>query len=443
MDAACTSGRPNRAAGATRRPPRAHWLLPAALFIVLPHRHASAQLITRYFPANIPAYQDWSATLDTSGAEEDQLNGVRVGSFVIQPNILESIGYDTNPLGRPAAVGSSVLNSTGAVSINSDWSRNALAAAVTVNDARYFNLPRLSFTAWTASVGGVVDYGDDEIRLGYDHINSSSLPTDAGTFGLNAPITDRIDDARVSDTIGPGPLTLVPAVVGQLYRFNGLSAGPGIGLSGLSNRNVINPSLTAGYEFAGGHNLLVTLNDEYVTYPGGDAAGLTPSYNDVSMLVGIEYRQSALLVYRVLGGYEERFLQGGRAGNRIAAPAAELDAIWTPTVLLSLTASVSEGLQDEPTTSGQGVRGTNALLNLQYAFRRDIMLSSYVQYARTGATTTQVAEDVISAGAQATWKVSRRLGLSLRYDFAKGEESAPQPQNYTRHQILLQANFQL
>jgi hypothetical protein len=313
------------------RPGRAgrRWLLPAAVLASLSHGQARAQLIGRYFPANIPAYEDWFATVDTSGVGDQQVTGERVGSFIIQPTFTEGIGYDSDPSGRPSGAGSADLSSSGVVTVTSDWSRNALGAALTVNDVRYFSQPTFDYTTWTASAGGAIDYGDDEIRLGYIHVNSVTLPTDAGTFGLTAPITNQIDDFRVSDTIGPGPLTLVPAVVGDLYRF---SAPPGelAGLEqGVSNRNVVTPSITANYQFAGGHNLVVVLSDEYGTYPGGNTGGFTPNYNDVSLLAGIEYRQSALFAYRALVGYEERFLQGnGHAGGTISAPAAELDAIW-------------------------------------------------------------------------------------------------------------------
>jgi len=431
---------------------RKAWLAPALLLFVVPPSKARAQLIDRYFPANIPAYQDWTANLDTTGVGDEQPTGVRTGGFVIQPTINESFGYDTNPSGKPSGPGSAVLGSTGSATVSSDWSRNALDAAFTYNDTRDLNLPQLSYTTWSAAAGGAIQYGDDEIRLGYIHVNSVSLPTDTGTFGLTAPVTNAVDDVRLSDTIGPGPLTLEPALVGQLYRFSAMAgtaipagtiASPLGQLANLSNRDVITPSLTVGYEFAGGHNLILVVNDENVSYPNGSAAAGTPNYNDVSVLVGIEYRQSALFVYRALVGYEDRFLQGnGKAGGSIASPSAELDAIWTPTVLTSITGRISQSLQDEATATGQGLKETSGQLILNYAIRRDVMLGSSVQYQRTSATAGQAAEQTVAAGASASWRISRRLSLSLQYDFTRGDGGGA-TSGFTRNQVFLQAIFKL
>jgi hypothetical protein len=420
----------------------------AVVLAVLPAGVARAQLIDRYFPANIPAYQDWTANLDTTGVGDEQPTGVRTGGFIIQPTIDESFGYDSNPAGKPSGPSTPTLVSSGSVTATSDWSRNALGAALTYNDTRYLDQPALSFTTWSAAAGGAIEYGDDEIRLGYIHVNSVTLPTDTGTFGITAPITNAVDDVRVSDTIGPGPLTVEPALVGELYRFsaNAADAGaPGAMATSLNlpNRDVVTPSLTVGYDFAGGHNLLLVLNDEYVTYPNGNAASGTPNYNDASVLVGIEYRQSALFVYRALVGYEDRFQQGNsKNGGSIATPNAELDAIWTPTTLMSLTARLSRSLQDEATVSGQGLKETSAQLSFKYAIRRNVMLESFVRYQHTSATTGQPAEETYAAGADASWRISRRLSLSLSYDFTRGEDGGNLA-GFTRNQVFLQASFKL
>ncbi len=184
------------------------------------HGEAGAQVLDRYFPANVPAYQDWFASLDTLQIDKAyQPPGVHAASFLIRPSIAEAVGYDSNPNGNVAARGSPALVTSGAVSVDSDWSRNGINVAVSADDTRYVDDPRLSHTTWTAAAGGVVDYADSEIRAGYDHLNTVSLPTDFGAFGLATPIVNQLDDVRLSGTIGPGPLILVPALVLQRYRF--------------------------------------------------------------------------------------------------------------------------------------------------------------------------------------------------------------------------------
>jgi len=421
----------------------------AALLAALPHGNARAQVLDRYFPANIPAYQDWFASLDTSGVGNSyQPLGIRAGSFTINPSISEGIGYDSDPSGLASGAGSADIQSTGTVTVNSDWSRNAFNADVSVDNTSYFEQPSRSFTTWTASAGGSIDYSDDQVRLGYAHIDSVSLATDAGTFGIPYPISDHVDDLRVSDTIGPGPLTLVPALTGQLYRFSSTAGPEYLASLGAFDRDVVTPSITAGYQFAGGHNLIVILNDDYVTYgsaAGGGAIDRPAGYNDVSMLVGIEYHQSALFAYRALVGYEERFSQGiGKfGGGTISAPAAELDLIWTPTVLTSLTGRLAQSLQDEPTAVGQGVTQTSAQLILDYAVRRNVMLEASAEYNRASFPDGGGVQSTISGSAEARWSLTRNLSLSLRYDFTRGDDSVAASEDFTRNQVVLRATFHL
>jgi hypothetical protein len=435
--------------GRNVEPAQPHWptvaraLAGAALLAGLTHGEARAQLLERYFPANVPAYQDWFANLDTSGTGDAYTPlGVRAGSFIIRPSITEGIGYDSNVIGTQAALGSAELRSSGAVNVDSDWSRNSLNASVAADDMRYFDAPGRSFTTWTASAGGTIDYADDKIGLGYAHLNTVSLPTDAGTFGLLQPVTGQVDDVRISDTLGPGPLILVPALDGQLYRFSTASGATSAASQGLFNRDQLTGSVTASYEFAGGHNVIVVLNDSDVTYSGAPT-GRPANYNDASILAGLEYRQSALFVYRALVGYEERFPNGRGTGRTISAPAAELDLIWTPTRLLSLTGRVVQSLQNEVTAAGQGVTDTSGQLILDYAARRNVMLEGTLRYDRTSFSMGEGTQSAFIASAEARWNLNRNLGLVLHYDFTKGDDSSDSALSFTRQQILLQARFQM
>ena len=236
--------------------------------------------------------------------------GVRVGSFTIDPGLTEGIGYDSNPFGTSKGQGSPVIDDALSITANSDWSRNGVNASVTADRVDYLSYPRQSYTTWTASAGGAFDYDEGHVLAGYSHVYGVSLPTDVGTFGASQPIFDQVDDLRVSDTIGPGRVTLVPAIVADHYTFstNGIQSPS----NGLFNRDGLTTSLTAGYEFAGGHNALLAINNTLLGYDGGVAMFRPANYDDTSVMTGLEYRQSELLIYRILVGYEERNATGLR-----------------------------------------------------------------------------------------------------------------------------------
>ncbi len=408
---------------------------------------AHAQLIDRYFPANIPAYQDWStaATSADAGGGGYGPTGVRVGSFVVHPAISQALGYDSNPFGTAGSQGTAESETNVSVSANSDWARNSVNASIVADRLQYFNYPSQSPTTWTAAAGGTVDYAEDKIDIGYSHINGVSLPTDAGSFGLRGPIIDQVDDLRVSDTIGPGPLILVPSLDGQLYRFSQVAnAIPANIQQTLFNRNGITGSLTAGYEFAGGHNIVVVISDSQVGYQNIHTAARPADYNDVSVLAGIEYQQSALLAYRALVGYEERSPTGsGLPHGTVSAPAAELDVIWKFSALTSLTAKVSQSLQNEPSGISQGLTVTQASLAVEHSLRRNVTLNASVQYVGANAASGGGNQSTIDVGGSATWTLSRHWALSLRYNYTKADVSSENLAAFDRHLVFLQANFQL
>lgn len=419
-------------------------LVAAALVATGSLTKAHAQLIDRYFPSNVPAYQDWAAAAASAASQQDigyQPIGLRVGEFILHPSLDEAFLYDSDPFGSSAAGGSAGFETNAAITADSDWSRNGLNAALNVNNIEYLSFGR-PITSWSATVGGLVNYADDEIRLGYSHINAVSSPTDVGVIGQLQTITSQVDDLRVSDTIGTGRVVLVPALVGQIYQFSDPFTNGVSGAQGLYNRDAVTGSLTASYSFAGGHNLVAILSDSQVAYVSGSSSTRPANYNDVSILGGIEYRQSDLLVYRALVGYEQRQATGhGLVGGTISAPAAELDIVWTPTVLTSVVAKVSQSFENAPTGFAQALTESTAELELTYAFRRNVTFRGSMQIIRATFAEGGGSQTNISPQLEAQWALSRHMSLSLRYDYTQASSIARTMAGFTRNQVFLRAGF--
>jgi hypothetical protein len=405
---------------------------------------AAAQAIDRYYPANVPAYQEWAAA--ASPEQTDEIYGplgIRAGAFTIDPSLTEGLEYDSNPLGLANSRGSAAINDSAAVAVNSNWARNAVNAAFTVDREDYLSLPRQSYTTWAATAGGEYDYADDKILGGYSHVYGVTLPTDVGSFGATQPIITQVDDIRLSDTIGQGRVSLVPAVTADFYDYsNGSSVIDRA--NALYNRQAVTGSVTAGYEFAGGHNVLVVVSDTLAGYSGGEALFRPASYNDVSVMGGLEYKQSALVIYRVLVGYEERSPTGsGVNSGTVTAPAAELDVIWKPSVLTTVTGKLSQSLQDAPASGAQGLSETSVSLAVAQSLRRNLQLDASAQYTSAAFANTSQTQSVFTFTGEATYSFNRNWALSLNYIFNQSGDSGTADTRFSRHQALLQLRFQL
>ncbi len=405
---------------------------------------ARAQVIDRYFPANVPAYQDWAASatpIDTSGLYAPL--GVRVGSFTINPGLTEAMEYDSNPFGIKNGAGSAVIDDNVTLTANSDWARNSVNASITADRVDYLSYPRQSYTTWTAAGGAGYEFDENQVLAGYSHVDGVSLPTDIGTFGATRPILDQVDDVRVSDTIGPGRVTLAPAIVGDIYHFSTSQGGAGDAGS-LFNRQALTTSLTVGYEFGGGHNALLTLSNSLVGYGGGLVTLRPANYDDVSILTGLEYRQSALLIYRVLAGFETRNATGsGAIRKSISSPAAEADVIWKPSVFTTITGRLSQGLEDAPTDLAQGLTETNVQLIVDESLGSNVTLNGSGRYIRAAFPASPQVQSVAALSGVARYAVTRNVAVSLTYDFTTANDNRQSQLSYARHQVLLQVRFQL
>ena len=405
---------------------------------------ARAQVLDRYFPANIPAYQDWAEA--TSGPPIDlgyAPIGIRVGDFIIYPSLTESVGYSTNPFGDPKGIATATEQTNAAISANSNWSRNSLNAYINVSNTQYLKYSE-SFTDWTISLGSTIQVADNMLELGYAHVSAVQLPTTFGTFAQTLPVDEQDDDLRASYAFGNGRVSLVPALQGDIYRFDTASVGSSDSAEaqGLYDRDALTASLTANLQFAGGHNLLAILSDSVVQY-GGGSAQRPANYNDISLLVGIEYRSSAVLAYRALIGYEDRVPTGrGVTDQTLAAPTAELDVLWNPTTLTGVTGKVSKSFQNSPTDGGQGISETSVQLMVTHSLTRAVDVDGSARYINAsfpnGAGTEQSAFTTL----RVSWHLSRHIVLSGEYDFSEQSGNDLDSLSYRDHKLYLQGKLQ-
>jgi hypothetical protein len=434
----------------TRRaglPRRIHpvWLGLAAASNAVICKTAQAQLLDRYYPANIGAYQDWGAAANGAQIDEGYAPlGIRLGNFIISPTADAAIAYETDPLAgaNGKATASETLQTDAAIGANSNWARNSVGAYLSVNNTRYLTLGR-SITDWTAAAGGRVLVGEDVIDLGYVHINAVSLPTDVGAFAQPRTVAEQNDDLRASYTIGVGRISLEPSLQGDIYTFGLLGGGALPGNNGLFDRDALTASLTANYQFAGGHNLVAILSDSVLQYSGGQSPLRPADYTDASFLVGIEYKTSALLAYRALVGYEERIPTGrGTTDSTHGAPAAELDVIYKPTVLTTLTGKVSQTFENSPTDSGQGLTETSLQLTLEHSLSRRVQLHASAQLIRATFANDGGSALEVSTTARADMHLSRHIVVSAEYDFSEASGGNAQSISYRNHEIILRGRLQ-
>lgn len=448
---------------------------------------AQAQLLDQFLSPSIYGRGVEPGVTVTSRDRSDyDTGGIRAGSFIIRPQITESAGYETNVLGTSSPRGSALIQSNAVLDATSNWSRNSVRASVRVDDFRYLDLPRQSFTNWSATLGGTYEIGRDVISASYSHLNLTQTSRDLDVPQLNQALTYRIDAARLEYRAPFNRVTLTPAFEianydygnGALLSSTTLGSTPlgstALGSPSLSNiplgstalgntvpgstyqqnyrnRVVFTPGLTVGYEFSPRRNALLVVRNSIAAYSSRAPGSPKRDYNDTAVLAGLDYDINGVVRFRVLGGYEVRVFDAAEY-KTIQAPIAEGSVAWTPTGLTTVTGTIARRIQDSADETTIGFTETSLRLRVDHEYLRNVLLQAnaglyYGQYNR--GTTDQT---LYTAGAGADYLLNRNLRVGATYDFigrtsggggTLGTTNQQFGSGFSDHRVLLNVRFGL
>lgn len=424
---------------------------------------ARAQLLNRYIPDFAPGLTETPEDVQARVEPEFRSDGVRAGSFVIRPRVDESFGYDSNVDGLAVGRGSPAIDTQASVAATSDWSRNSVAAELSVNDERYTARPIEDFTNWTAALSGSYDVGRDQFAGGYTHLNVAQTSRDLGAV-TSVPVPFQVDDLKLAYNIaGSGRLGFVPSLDIASFRFGNqtIAAVPGIAAGAIGagfsqdwqNRVIYQGELTTRYELSPQRNVLLVLRGTQISYTSHPA--ITGDRNSAggAVLVGLDYAGSGVFRYRALVGYQQRNYASSQYSN-ISSPIVEASVIWTPSLLTTVTGTARREIDDSTDVATVAYTANSVQLNVAQQVRRNVVLTGFGQYQQAefgnsvaaaalggSASVTAQAQSIYSAGLGATWLLNRTTRLNLSYQFLD-RQSGPQL-SYMENVALLTLGFGL
>lgn len=378
---------------------------------------AQAQLIQQYFPSDVPGYApDFSSSVTQRIAAQGGAQGVEVGDFIIRPQVSENFGYNSDVLGRPGS-GSPVLSTGASVGIASDWDRDSLGASFSVSNNSYLDLPVADYRNWAASVGGSLQLGNDSLTVSYSHQALHLNAEDLGDLGVTTPVPYHVDDVRLSFGHAVGRFSFTPSFDYQNIIF-GQSAGANtVNYDGL-NHQLETERLASEYEFSPGDAAVLVLRSTQAQYAITPASG----YLDYAVFAGLDFRADSVIQFRTLAGVETRSFQAN-SQSRVTSPTFEVDGVWTPSEIDTVTATGVRQQQDPTTPFASSEIITNGSVMLDHELRQNVFLHANIGAGLSTSPTSTASETQYSAGASARWNVNRHMRASLNYGFSHGQSS--------------------
>ncbi len=132
--------------------------------------------------------------------------GIQVGSFVIRPELDQSLFNNSNVNGTSGGSSSWGSQTAASVTAQSDWTRNSLAASVGVNHEQYFSfahrqLHGLECRPWRAATRSRIANWSPPTPT----TPITQLGTAIGTIQSGAPVLNQTDTAQLDYTFNFRP----------------------------------------------------------------------------------------------------------------------------------------------------------------------------------------------------------------------------------------------
>ncbi|MGI4745853.1 MAG: outer membrane beta-barrel protein [Janthinobacterium lividum] len=393
---------------------------------LLPQGAMGQQLVQQYFPSDVPGYApDFSSSVVNRLVTQNQSQGINVGSFVVRPTATQAFGYNSSTLGLPGTGSSSESTSAG-IGVKSNWGRDSLGASVSVADQRYLDIPIASFTNWNAAIGGAVALGDDSLSLAYSHLALHLSATDLGVYGVTTPAPYDVNDVRLSYNSTFGRFSVTPSFEFEDFSFGTSSGQTNINYASLSH-HLESGSLQTRYQLSTGNAVVAILRGSTAQF--SRLPGTTPNnYGDIEAFVGLDFRGDSVVQYRVLIGGEHRsFSSAGFVSA--STPTAEVDAVWTPTRLDTVTASLFRRLDDPESPFARNQTITFGTLQYDHELRQNLYFRVIGSLGATDSQSNRVGQENNSqtqykTGVSGTWLVNRHVSTSLGYSFNHSHSSS-------------------
>lgn len=379
---------------------------------------AHAQLIDRYFPAGLPGYGVQPGVTVQSRARPayDPL-GVRVGGIVVRPTLSTGLGYTSNALGQPRGGGSVLAQTSGSLLVGSDWGRHAIGGFLSFDDQRYLSASAQSATAWTAALGGTMEIGRGALVLGAAHLDLFQTARALDGLAIDRPGRFQVENARANYTWRSGRLSLAPGLAVSATRFDEVFVRGQRVVQRYRDRTAIEGNLTARWELAPLRDLVLDLRaigfDHARREPGRPSRDATT----VALLGGIDYATDAVWRVRALVGVQHRRFADPTL-KAVVGPMAEVSAIWAPSGLTTVVATLSRRIEDAAELAAVSYSFTGLRVAVDHELYRNLVLAGYGELQQAEYQQRSGRDRTAGFGLGATWLVNRRVRVSANWDWS-------------------------
>lgn len=405
-------------------------------------------------PANAQELQRGETVLERRRPEVEQL-GIRLGSFNVLPRLETGVTYESNVFATENnAKGDAIWVTQPRVDVRSDFNNHALNFSAGGNIGNYFEYNSENYQDYRVQADGRYDISRDSSISGLifnrrDHEGRSdpdvetapgtsifAEPVNYFTTGADAAFNQRFNRLR--------------------FRLSGLAHYISYEDAKLTNGRTESQedrdrwdyaaAGRVGYEFIQGYEAFVQGTYSWTRYRlSRDFGGIKRDSDGYEIVGGLSSDLTGLINGEIYAGYLSKQyddpalkdFSGLALGGRLN---------WSVTQLTTITASLSRHVRETTfTLAGQQASSYNRTvfaLGVDHELLRTLLLNARLQYRQDDFNGVDRTDNIYTAGAGASYQLSRYLYLNGGYTFEK-RSSNLSGFDYTDNLVYLRVGAQL
>ncbi len=382
---------------------------------VAPAAHAQQAMQSQLLNPDIPP--DYSqgrnvSVLERPHPEYDAL-GWHEGGFTIFPTLSTGFGYSDNIFGtRDNKVGDEYFAVAPQVTINSDWSRNAISATVGADLREFVSHASEDEQGWHVALNGRYDISSNDYLVAgftahklYEEQDSGYYPT-----GAAAPLGYVDTDTFLRANHQTGRLHLILAGDFHTYSYDSvLAVGGGQLAQNFNDHNAWRVTGRGEYNLTPDTALFTEISHTDNTYThtnlGQDLSGTENRY-----LTGANFDLTALIRGTVGVGYIQRDYDNA-AFRAVSGLATDVKLEYFPTTLLTVTGSVKREIDDSVDFNVGGFISTQSQLRADYELLRNLLLNAEVTYEDDAFHGVSRDDHILTYGVGGHYNFTRNIGV--------------------------------
>lgn len=343
--------------------------------------------------------------------------GLRVGQFIVQPSVDQSVGFDSNPRNEAGGTGSAYSRSLARVNLQSDWLRHELRGTAQAGYTAYKEFPDLDAPDLAADLAARIDARRDlRVDLAVRAAQESESPGDPE---LPQGIQGRPTVTRYGGTVGatykPGRPSATVAALADRYVYEDAELNDGSTLDN-SDRTytAYELRLRTGYELSTTLEPFLETSVNTRRHDSDvDDLGIRRGSDGYEVVVGTRFEPSELFTMEAKVGYREQ-RPDETTLPEVSGLVADGSLIWRPSALTTVTLNADTSVTETTLEGSSGALVRTFGARIDHALRRNLLLTGSLLYTRSDYAGLDYQINEANAELGLEYRLTRTLAIHGR-----------------------------